>query len=103
MTKNHVGNQLLEAGILFHLIAPPIEDVVGPQQFVEILIDLAAEPLKVPQPVKKLGGNHQYAFNLILGHDGILAGVGNSGFNVFSFRVYPNLPHVSTRGTTSST
>jgi hypothetical protein len=77
--------------------------MVRPQQLVEIPIHLAAKSLKVPQPVKELGGNNQHAFDLILGHDGILAGVGNLGFGVFSFRVYPNLPHVSIGGTTSST
>ena len=74
VAKDHVGNQLLEARVLFHLIARPVARLLGPQQFAEIPIDLAAKPLKMPQPVKQLGGNHQDTFDLILGHDGILVG-----------------------------
>ncbi len=104
VAKNHVGNQLFETRILFRPdLAAGRGRLLGPQQFVEILIDLAAKPLKMPQPVKKLGRNHQYTFDLILGHDSILAGIGNSGFGVCCLRVYPNSQRVSITTSMTST
>jgi hypothetical protein len=47
MSKNYVGNQLLEARVLFHFAPWPITGVLGTEQFFQVSIRVGREPLKM--------------------------------------------------------
>ena len=60
--KDHVGNELLEPRIFFHLAPRPITGVARGKQFRKVALDLRGEPLKVPEALEDLRGHHQYVF-----------------------------------------
>ena len=56
MAEDHVRDELFEAGVLFHFGSRPIAGVFRPEQFAQVAIHVAAEPLKMSQPVEQHAG-----------------------------------------------
>src|SRR5690606_25258976 len=67
--ENHVGNELLVAGVLFGHRPRQEADVFRAEQFLEVPIHVPAKALKVSQRVKDGRGNHKHLFDLKLGHE----------------------------------
>jgi hypothetical protein len=61
--EDHVGNQLLETRILFHLRSRSIADVLAGKEGFQVSIDVGAEPLKVPELMKSIGRHDEYLFH----------------------------------------
>jgi len=78
VAEDHVGNQLLEAGIQLHLPAGAVAGMLRAEQLGKVAVHLIAETLKISQPVKHFGRNHQHAFGLDVRHGRILSD-GTSG------------------------
>ena len=52
VAEDHVGNELFETGILFHVAPQPVAGVFRPKQFVEIPAHIAAKALKMSQAME---------------------------------------------------
>src|SRR5262245_44228824 len=65
--EQDVRDELLEAGIFFHLAAGAVLDMIAIHQSRPIAINLARESLKIPKLAEQAGRNNE---NLFLGNDG---------------------------------
>ena len=64
MPEDHLGDELLEVGILLHLPSRPVTCVLGTEQLVEISIHVLGKALKVADFVENGGGYNQNLFRL---------------------------------------
>jgi hypothetical protein len=61
--KHAIGNQLLEGRILFHFRPRPIAGMLRIEDDFEILIDVIAKALKMPNLMKNRRRNDQHVFD----------------------------------------